>query len=34
TPQGYFVDKAEVEAFDKEFPVKEKRKLPGQLFQE
>ncbi|MCI5944893.1 MAG: N-acetyltransferase [Eubacterium sp.] len=34
TPQGYFVDKAEAEAFDKEFPVKEKRKLPGQLFQE
>ena len=32
TPQGYFVDKAEVETFDKEFPVKEKLKLPGQLF--
>lgn len=32
TPQGYFVDEAEVEAFDKEFPVKEKLKLPGQLF--
>lgn len=34
TPLGYFVDKAEVETFDKEFPVKEKLKLPGQLFQE
>ena len=34
TPQGYFVNEAEVEAFDKEFPVKEKMKLPGQLFQE
>ena len=32
TPQGYFVDEAEVETFDKEFPVKEKLKLPGQLF--
>ena len=31
-PQGYFVDKAEAEAFDKEFPTKEKLKLPGQLF--
>ena len=32
TPQGYFVDEAEVERFDKEFPVKEKLKLPGQIF--
>ena len=32
TPQGYFVEEAEVEAFDKEFPVKDKLKLPGQLF--
>ena len=32
TPQGYFVDEAEVEMFDKEFPTKEKLKLPGQLF--
>lgn len=32
TPQGYFVDEAEVEAFDKKFPQKEKLKLPGQLF--
>lgn len=34
TPQGYFVDEAEVEIFDKEFPIKEKLKLPGQLFSE
>ena len=32
TPQGYFVDEAEVEAFEREFPPKEKLKLPGQLF--
>lgn len=32
TPQGYFVDEAEVETFDQEFPVKEKLKLPGQIF--
>ncbi|MBO5489410.1 MAG: N-acetyltransferase [Eubacterium sp.] len=32
TPQGYFVDEEEAEAFDKEFPKKEKLKLPGQLF--
>ena len=32
TPQGYFVDEAEVEAFDKEFPIKEKLTLPGQIF--
>lgn len=32
SPQGYFVDEAEAEAFDKEFPPKEKLKLPGQLF--
>ena len=32
TPQGYYVDDAEVEAFDKGFPPKEKLKLPGQLF--
>ena len=30
-PAGYFVDEAEAEAFDKEFPYKEKLKLPGQL---
>lgn len=32
TPQGYFVDEAEAEEFDKTFPYKEKLKLPGQLF--
>lgn len=30
-PQGYFVDEAACEEFDKEFPPKEKLKLPGQL---
>ena len=29
TPAGYFVDEAEVEAFDKAFTYKEKLKLPG-----
>jgi predicted N-acetyltransferase YhbS len=32
TPQGYYVDEAEAEAFDRTFPPKEKKKLPGQLF--
>lgn len=32
TPRGYFVDDKEVEAFDKQFPTKEKLKLPGQLW--
>ncbi len=32
TPQGYYVDDADVEAFDRGFPPKEKRKLPGQIF--
>lgn len=32
TPAGYFVDEKEAEEFDKEFPQKEKKKLPGQLF--
>ena len=32
TPQGYFVDETAAEEFDKEFPYKEKLKLPGQLF--
>lgn len=31
-PEGYFVDEAEAELFDKTFPPKEKLKLPGQLF--
>ncbi len=32
TPQGYFVDDADVLEFDKGFPPKQKLKLPGQLF--
>lgn len=32
TPQGYYVDDADVDKFDKEFPPKEKLKLPGQIF--
>ena len=32
TPAGYYVDDAEVEAFDKSFPPKEKLRLPGQIF--
>ena len=31
TPDGYFVDDSEAEAFDSQFPPKEKLKLPGQL---
>lgn len=30
-PEGYFVEDADVEAFDADFPSKEKKKLPGQL---
>ena len=32
TPQGYYVDDEDVEAFDSAFPKKEKLKLPGQIF--
>ena len=32
TPQGYFVDEAAAEEFDKQFPPKEKLVLPSQLF--
>ena len=32
TPQGYYVNDADVAEFDKAFPYKEKLKLPGQLF--
>ena len=32
TPQGYYVDDADVEEFDKDFPPKQKLKLPGQIF--
>ncbi len=31
-PQGYFVNEDEAEEFDKQFPPKEKLKLPTQLF--
>lgn len=33
TPQGYYVSDDDAEAFDKGFPYKEKRKLPGQIFE-
>ncbi len=33
TPQGYYVDDADVAAFDQNFPPKEKKKLPGQIFE-
>ena len=32
TPPAYYVDDADVEAFDRAFPPKQKQKLPGQLF--
>ena len=32
TPQGYYVDDADVEEFDRSFPPKEKLRLPGQIF--
>lgn len=32
TPAGYLVDEQEAEEFDKLFPQKEKKKLPGQIF--
>ena len=32
TPQGYYVDEAKAEEFDKQFPKKEKQRLPGQIF--
>ena len=31
-PAGYFVDEVKAEEFDKQFPPKQKLKLPGQLF--
>jgi len=33
TPKGYYVDDADVEEFDRNFPHKEKLKLSGQIFQ-
>ena len=32
TPQGYYVNDADVETFDQSFPPKQKLKLPGQIF--
>ena len=32
TPAGYYVKDEEVEKFDRQFPYKEKLKLPGQIF--
>ncbi len=32
TPPGYYVDDADVEAFDRAFPPKVKLRLPGQIF--
>ena len=32
TPKGYYVSDEDVEAFDRDFPPKVKRKLPGQIF--
>ena len=32
TPKGYYVDDKDVWEFDKNFPYKEKMKLPGQIF--
>lgn len=32
TPSGYLVDEQEAEEFDQQFPYKEKKKLPGQIF--
>ena len=31
-PKGYFVNEKEVDEFDKQFPPKQKLKLPGQIF--
>ena len=33
TPNGFYVDDAEVAAFDRQFPPKEKRRLLGQIFE-
>ena len=32
TPEGYMVDEGEAEEFDKQFPYKEKKKMPGRIF--
>lgn len=31
-PDGYFIDSKDAEEFDKQFPLKEKLRLPGQIF--
>ena len=31
-PVGYLVDEKEAEVFDRQFPYKEKKRLPGQIF--
>ncbi len=31
-PEGYFVDEKAAEEFDRQFPYKEKKTLPGQIF--
>lgn len=31
-PAGYMVDEREAEEFDRQFPYKEKKKMPGQIF--
>lgn len=33
TPAGYYVKEEDVEKFDRSFPPKEKKRLPGQLFE-
>lgn len=33
TPQAYYVKDEDIEEFDKDFPPKEKLKLPGQIFE-
>ena len=33
TPAGYLVNEKEAEAFDREFPYMEKKKLLGQIFE-
>ncbi len=32
TPQGYYVEDRDVELFDRDFPPKDKLRLPGQIF--
>ena len=32
TPTGYYVNDSDVDEFDKQFPYREKLRLPGQLF--